>query len=118
MDGGDKEQTIEEAVAELEANDQVEFHENGTRTVTLTEPVQYNNQPVRTLKFKKPKGKDYRAMDRQKGDIGKSYALAGSLCGFPMRIFDDMEGDDALLCVAVAGTMGKKSRTSGQSSET
>ncbi len=104
---------MDESIKEVDENPQVETHEDGTRTVTLTEPVMYAKTQLNTLTFRKPKGRDWRETDRADGEAGKAFSMAASLCDKPMKLFDDMEGDDALLCVAVAGVMGKSLSTGG-----
>lgn len=101
----------QEALEEILGNPAVTTNEDGTRTVKLEEPVRFNNQDVTELTFRKPRGKDWRKTDGEKGDLAKGYKLAACLTAYPLSVFDDMTGDDALLCVGVATTMGKKLRT-------
>jgi hypothetical protein len=93
---------------ELQDHIQLRVNDDGTKTVFLTEPVEYANGEITEVTFRKPKGRDWRETDKVKGDVAKSFALAGVLADLPSKVFDRMEGEDALLCAAVAATMGKK----------
>lgn len=104
---------FEEKLKEVEADPRVSVMKEGRRVVTLAEPFKFLDKEISTITFRKPKGKDWRAMDAEKGEIGKAYALAAALSGQDVAVFDEMDGDDALLCVLVASVMGKKSKTGG-----
>lgn len=102
------EDDIAEVIETLGGVGRIVTNTDGTRTLTLKEPFEYNEQPVHELTFRKPKGKDFKATDKVKGSIASSYLLAACLCGYPDTIFDEMDGDDAMLCSTIANTMGKK----------
>jgi hypothetical protein len=101
---------IEGVLQEIADNPQVTVNEDGTKTVKLTEPVTYAKKQLTEVTFREPRGRDWRETDKVDGEISKSLALAASLSDKPLRVFDDMIGEDALLCGVVAGTMGKKSQ--------
>ena len=106
---------IEEALEKLRNDDRVTFNEDGTKTVRLEYPVKYNNKDIEELTFRRPRGADWRNTDREDGGIGKAFMMAAALTGYPLSVFDNMDGEDALVCSAVAGTMGKKSKIGGTS---
>lgn len=96
-------------IEELEANPQVRTDDNGVRTVTLMEPVEHRGNSIERITFARtPRGHDWLETDKAKGDFGKGLRLAASLSETPFQVFLNMSGDDAMLCVAVAGVMGKK----------
>lgn len=109
----EEEKEFEEKLAEVNAHPQVSALKEGKRVVTLSEPFTFISKEISTITFRKPKGKDWRAMDAEEGDIGKAYCLAAALSGQDISVFDEMGGEDALLCVLVASVMGKKSKTGG-----
>jgi hypothetical protein len=91
----------------------VKINEDGTKTVSLGEPVQVRGETVSKVTFRRPKGRDWRETDKETGELAKGFRLAAALADLPMSVFDSMDGDDALLCATVAGTMGKKLPTGG-----
>lgn len=100
--------SAEQAVEFVNASEQVKINDDGTKTVTLSEPITFNNKEVTEVTFRRPRGRDWAKTDSVKGEISKGFVLAGALSGYPAKLFEDMDGDDALICSAVAGTMGKK----------
>ena len=104
----DETKKIDKIIAELDANENVIKNEDGTKTVLLTETVSHNGSMIDKVTFRKPRGKDLRVMDMEKGDLAKGFRLAASLSGLSFATFDEMTGDDAMLCTTVASTMGKK----------
>lgn len=111
----DTQSAVDEALAELDESTKVVVNDDGTKTVTLDVPVTINGKEVTSVTFRRPSGRDWRRTDEEKGEVGKAYRLAASISGLPMQVFDDMDGNDALLCSAVAGKMGKKLTTGGTS---
>lgn len=103
-----EEDDIAKLIETLDGVGRIVTNADGTRTLTLKEPFEYNSQQVHELTFRRAKGKDYKATDKVDGAISTSYCFAARLCGYPETIFDEMDGDDAMLCSAVANTMGKK----------
>ena len=102
------ERAIEESKEELANDELVKLNDDGTRTVTLGTPVEYNNSQVEALTFRKPKGRDWMAVDNVSGDIAKSVAIACRICSYPKKVFEEMEEDDFLRCLNVTNIMGKK----------
>ncbi len=95
-------------VADLDDDPRVTVNEDGRKTVTLSTPVEVRGEKVLKVTFRQPKGRDWRESGQDAGELGKGFRLASSLSDLPMSVFDEMDGADALLCVTVAGTMGKK----------
>jgi len=93
----------------------VKTNEDGTRTVTLLNPIKTKRGEIREVTYNIPKGRDWMATDSKKGDFGKAVALAASVANIPLVVFEAMDEEDFLLCVQVVGTMGKKLPT-GQTS--
>lgn len=94
---------------ELEEHDQVRTDDDGARTVTLADPVQHRGRTFEEVVFSRaPRGHDWLETDKAEGNFGKGLRLAASLSGVPFQVFLNMSGDDAMLCVSVAGVMGKK----------
>jgi len=110
------EKSPEEVMAELEENEQVTFNDDGSRTVDLEEAVEFKKEMIERVVFRRPTGADWLATDKEKGEFGKSLALAASCSGVAFTVFKRMTGDDALLCVQVVTSMGKKFRRLGEKS--
>ena len=92
-------------------NPRVRTNDDGTRTVTLADPVKTKRGEIKEVTYQIPKGRDWMATDSQKGDFSKAVALAASVANLPIVVFEAMSEADFLLCVQVVGTMGKKSPT-------
>jgi hypothetical protein len=108
------EQLIDAAADDLAADPHVVVNEDGTKTVTLDEPIDIDKAEITHVTFRKPRGKDWLETDKRDGDLAKGFTLAASLSGLPFSAFEKMDGGDALLCSRVASTMGKKSKTGGK----
>lgn len=76
---------------------------NGPRTVPLKSPVKLllrgadgneSEQEVSVLHFRKPQGADFRALDKDKGEIGKLMAFAAQITDQPGRVIDKLEAED------------------------
>jgi hypothetical protein len=110
-------QAVAELLKAVEQNEQVRTNEDGTKTVVLSSAVKTGSgahvKEISEVTFRKPKGRDWRETDKETGDLAKAFRLASCLSDLPMSAFDSMEGDDALLCATIAGTMGKKLKTGG-----
>ena len=100
-------------IKQIDEDPRVVVNDDGTKTVKLLEPVTFKGEEITELTFQRPKGKDWLKTDEQKGDLGKAFSLAASICGKPMSLFCAMNGEDALFCSQVASTMGKKFPTGG-----
>lgn len=118
------EEQLQEALEEIENDPRVisTYGEDGRlieRTVALSEMIEIRrkgsreSESVRSLTFRRPRGKDWLIMDSHEGEIAKSYALAAALADITFKTLTEMDGDDAMLCVKVAGAMGKGSQTGG-----
>lgn len=108
------EDEIQQELEEIENSDWCTSDDGGeTRSVHLGEPVVYKGKTYDVLTFRRPKGKDWLAMDQEKGDMGQAMRLAASLSGTPFAVFREMNTDDIEKCVRVAGVMGKKLQTGG-----
>lgn len=105
----DNDKEIIYAIEEVNNDHRVSVNESErTKTITLSESVQHNGQELKSLTFRRPKGKDWMRIDDEKSDMRKAFLLASLLSGVPVNILGDLDGNDALLCVTVAGSMGKK----------
>lgn len=93
-------------------------HDDGTRTIQLLNPAKYANKPLDTITFCIPRGRDWMATDKRKGEVSKAVALAASIANLPIGIFEQMFEEDFTLCMSVAQTMGKKRPIGETSSET
>jgi len=79
-------------------------NEDGTITITLSAPIAGPEGQITALNLRRPKAKDFRAMDLAKGEIGKSLALAQQLSGVPAPMLDNLDGSDFIeLSEAVSG---------------
>jgi len=89
-------------------------NEDGSITITLSAAiVGPTGQPLAELSLRRPKAKDFRAMDNAKGEIGKSLALAAQLSGIPAPLLDNLDGSDFIeLSEAVQGFL-KPSQATG-----
>jgi Phage tail assembly chaperone proteins, E, or 41 or 14 len=89
-------------------------NEDGSTTITLSAPIAGpTGEPLTALTLRRPKAKDFRAMDNAKGEIGKSLALAGQLSGIPAPLLDNLDGSDFIeLSEAVQGFL-KPSQATG-----
>ena len=118
MKSDEDEKTPEELLEELLAEPNVTDNGDGTVTVLLTEPVTYAKHVYESITLRKSRGKDWREASPGKGEFDRTIRLAASVAGVPLRVFDEMDGEDAMLCAGIAGLLGKKSRTGRTSSET
>jgi hypothetical protein len=111
MSGTKEQENLRKELEEVDNHPQVTINDDGTKTVTLEEPVEYAQKEIQTLTFHVPRGKDWLATDEAEGDVGKGFALAASTAKVPSLVFGRMLGTDAMLCARVAGSMGKKLET-------
>lgn len=77
----------------------------GTKTLTLSDPVKYMKKDLHEITFRRGKGSDLVTSDAEEGKIAKGMRMAAQLSNLPMRIFDDMCGDDLLMCLEAAQEM-------------
>lgn len=64
-------------------------------TIKLSHPVEAFGEQVSELVIKKrPKAKDLRAMDSEKGEVGKTAALMAQLTGVPSSTIDQLDAAD------------------------
>ena len=68
---------------------------------------------IAELTFKKPKARDLLVVDEEEGSVAQSLRLVAQLSGISYKNILALDGEDAMLCATVAGTMGKKSATGG-----
>jgi hypothetical protein len=101
-------------LAEQELDDRVTENEDGTKTVTLDNPVEHGGKLIEAITFRRPCGRDMRELDKESGDVGKGFRLASALGDVSMAVIDKMGADEALLCARVAGGMGKRLKTGGK----
>ena len=99
---------VQDELEDLQANPQVTFNEDGTKTIRLMTPVKFGDKTIDSITFRKPTGHDWRETDKETGEVGKSFRLAAAIGDISITVLDRMDGEDALLCARVAGTMGKK----------
>lgn len=79
-----------------------------TVEVKLDYPVTFKEKVIDTLVFRRRKARDLLAMDAVKGDMGKTFALYASMCGQPLSVIEDLDGDDLDRVIeATAPLMGK-----------
>lgn len=65
-----------------------------TVEVKLDYPVTFKDKTIDTLVFRRRKARDLVAMDAVKGDMAKTFALYASMCGQPLPVIEDLDGDD------------------------
>lgn len=79
-----------------------------TVEVKLDYPVTFKDQTIDTLTFRRRKARDLVAMDAVKGEMAKTLALFASMCGQPLPVIEDLDGDDLdKVMDATADLMGK-----------
>lgn len=79
-----------------------------TVEVKLDYPVTFKDKVIDTLTFRRRKARDLVAMDAVKGEMAKTFALYASMCGQPLPVIEDLDGDDLDKVIeATAGLMGK-----------
>jgi len=117
MPDQDPREQLAEIIAQVDNDPMVVTNEDGTRVVTLEEPIEVRRrgelQQIDSVSFRKPRGGDLLKMDEQKSDVAKGFAYAAALSGLPFKAFVDMAESDALRCTKVASVMGKSSEIGG-----
>lgn len=91
----------------------------------LKEPVEIHNKDgeiidtITELRFRKPRGAHFKAMDKVQGEVAKSFVLAAAMCGVPPSTMDRLSGEDVLdVLEIVDGFFGGRLKTGATSSET
>lgn len=65
-----------------------------TVEIKLDYPVTWKDKTIDTLVFRRRKARDLVAMDAVKGDMAKTFALYASMCGQPLPVIEEIDGDD------------------------
>ena len=65
-----------------------------TIDVKLDYPVEHKGKTIEVLTFRRRKARDLLAMDAVKGEMAKTLALYASMCGQPLPVLEDLDGDD------------------------
>ena len=65
-----------------------------TVEVKLDYPVTFKDKTIDTLTFRRRKARDLVAMDAVKGEMQKTLALYASMCGQPLPVIEDLDGED------------------------
>ena len=63
-------------------------------TYTLTTPIEYKGETIKTLALRPVRMKDLRTMDGMTGEIGRTLALVASITGVAIPALDEMTPDD------------------------
>lgn len=110
---------LEEVLKSINENEAVVVNEDKTKTVMLECPIEIRKGKeqvtVEELTFRRPTAEDWLVTDEEKGQLGQGFRLAARLCGLSYANFKKLDGEDAMLCSAVASTMGKKYPTGEKS---
>lgn len=66
--------------------------------VTLDRPIKIkvgdNEEELKEIKLRAPKGRDLRQTDKAKGDIERAVMLASLISGRPVAVFDELHASD------------------------
>lgn len=80
--------------------------------VKLQYPIQAHGEELSELELRRPRVKDLRAMDAATGDVAKTAALIGALCGLTPKEVDGLDCEDfARVGQAVAGFLPQSQPT-------
>lgn len=79
---------------------------------TLKAPVKWGDDEIKTLKFRKPKGKDLMDLkgDPSTGDLAR---IASKLTGVELPIFKEMEVEDFMGVMEIVGNLLNPSLETG-----
>jgi hypothetical protein len=96
------------------------LNDDGTITVALASTVRVkigkDYQDIDSLTFRKPKGRDWMATDKVKGDIKTTVCLASACSGTPIDVFEEMESEDFLRVLRVVGDFVGKGLVTSETS--
>lgn len=85
--------------------------------VTLQHPVQFGDEQISVLEFRRPTGADFRAIRPAEGNYDLMLQFAARLTGLPDSVFDDLDGvDDVPKVVGVISRFLMPGQKTGQTS--
>lgn len=99
---------------------------NGPKTYSLLTPVTItrkavgadteSDESISVLNFRRPTGRDFRALDSAKGEMSKLIAFAAQIADVPVLVIDKLDADDFQAVCEIAGGFLSGSQKTGATS--
>jgi hypothetical protein len=78
--------------------------EDGSFVLQLEEPIQLGKgEPTTRLRFRRPKGRDFREFPTEPKKLGEFLTMAARLCGRPSAELDDLCAGDVQKVIEIVG---------------
>jgi Phage tail assembly chaperone proteins, E, or 41 or 14 len=72
---------------------------------TLKYPFEHQGQPYDTLKIRRPKGRDFKALDRVNGEMARVAHLISNLCEISPEAVEEIDGEDFVSLSQIVGAL-------------
>lgn len=94
-------------------HEQVAMNEDGGCTMTLLEPITLGKKTITELRFRRAKMKDIRAASHGANDVETMAIMISCLTGQALLVLDELDPQDFIVCVEIAGFLGQPRRPTG-----
>lgn len=89
---------------------------SGPITIALSSPVAFGKDTITEITIRPVKGKDLRQDKDTDSGMARTLAMLGRLSGQPMKVIDELEGEDLGRCIKVVNDFLLDTRGTGDSS--